>query len=189
MAERAEHRVGERALVPRAVVAAAVDEERRRELHAARARARDVRVARAPRGARVSRAPSVSSEATPRSSADGRRSSSVSVSERVISATCASQNCSGRRRMLDELGRAAREVAAGQRAVAEHVAQAVAELVAHLRDALVGGAAMRAGVAAVLDQRDRGRAGPSTWSPGSTGRSSRSRLPTSVAVTRASRVI
>src|SRR5690606_32509663 len=42
VAERAEHRVRERAFVPRAVVAAAVDEERRREVHAARLCALDV---------------------------------------------------------------------------------------------------------------------------------------------------
>ena len=53
MAERAEHRLGERALVPGAVVAPAVDEERRRE-RARRSRARSrcpLRRARAARGA------------------------------------------------------------------------------------------------------------------------------------------
>jgi len=40
--------------------------------------------------------------------------------------------------------------------VAEHVAQPGAELVAYLGEAVVGGAAIRAGVAAVFDQRDVG---------------------------------
>src|SRR5512134_4175354 len=44
MPERPEHRVRERAFVPGAVVAAAVDEERGREAHAARPRARHVLV-------------------------------------------------------------------------------------------------------------------------------------------------
>src|SRR5690606_21588617 len=42
VAEGAEHGVGERAFVPRTVVAASVDEERRREAHAARSCALDV---------------------------------------------------------------------------------------------------------------------------------------------------
>ena len=57
---------------------------------------------------------------------------------------------------LHQLGGAARDVAAGERPMPEDVAQPIAELVAHLGDALVGRAAMRAGVAAVFDQRDLG---------------------------------
>ena len=53
-----------------------------------------------------------------------------------------------------QFGGAARDVAAGERAVPEHVAQAVAELVADLGDAVVGRAAIGAGIAAVLDERD-----------------------------------
>ena len=43
--------------------------------------------------------------------------------------------------------------------MAEGVADAVAELVACLRDALVGSPAVRARIAAVLDQRDLGIGG------------------------------
>ncbi len=63
-------------------------------------------------------------------------------------------------RRFGERGGAARDVAAGQRAVPEHVAQPVAEAVAQLRDLLVGRAAVRAGVAAVLDQRQVRALGP-----------------------------
>ena len=59
-------------------------------------------------------------------------------------------------RPLGQLGGAPGDVAAGQRLVAEDVAQPVAERVARLDDVLVGGAAVGAGVAAVLDQRDAG---------------------------------
>ena len=79
------------------------------------------------------------------------------MAERVISLTCASQNGVVVRRGLGELGRAPRDVAAGDRPLPEHVAQAVAEAVAQLRDLLVGRAAVGAGVAAVLDQREVGR--------------------------------
>ena len=57
--------------------------------------------------------------------------------------------------VLDEHGGAAGEAVIAHRAVAEDVAQPLAELVADLGDALVGGTAIGAGIAAVLDQRDR----------------------------------
>jgi len=47
-------------------------------------------------------------------------------------------------------------VAAAQRTVAEHVAQWPLDLVAHLGNTLVGGAAGRAGVAAIFDECDGG---------------------------------
>ena len=47
-----------------------------------------------------------------------------------------------------------REIAAGDRPLAEDVAQPVAVAVAQAHDFLVRGAAVRAGVAAVLDQRE-----------------------------------
>src|SRR3546814_5456553 len=53
-----------------------------------------------------------------------------------------------------QLRRAPRQVAAGQRAMPEHVAQLVAETVAQVGDDPIGRAAVGAGVAAVLDQTD-----------------------------------
>src|SRR3546814_7993810 len=53
-----------------------------------------------------------------------------------------------------QLRRAPRQVAAGQRAMPEHVAQLVAETVAQVGDDPIGRAAVGAGVAAVLDQAD-----------------------------------
>ena len=42
----------------------------------------------------------------------------------------------------------------------ENIEQLLAELIADLGDAIVGGAAVRARVAAILDQRDGGPIGP-----------------------------
>ena len=58
-------------------------------------------------------------------------------------------------RLLNEYGGAVRQLIVSHRAVPENVAQPVADLVACLGDALVGGTAMRARVTAVLDERDR----------------------------------
>src|SRR5690606_7351128 len=60
----------------------------------------------------------------------------------------------GRVYLLDQFRRAATEFVARDRTVAEHVTQAVAELAADFRDALVRGAAVRAGITAVLHQGD-----------------------------------
>ncbi|CAH1648049.1 hypothetical protein BOSEA31B_10018 [Hyphomicrobiales bacterium] len=60
---------------------------------------------------------------------------------------------------FDELRGAQCDVAAGQRPVAEDIAQALAELVSDRGDALVGGTAIGAGIAAVFDERDLGAAG------------------------------
>ena len=59
-------------------------------------------------------------------------------------------------RALDQFGRAAGKIDADERPMAENIAHAVAELIAHLRDPLIGGAAIGAGVAAVFDERDGG---------------------------------
>ena len=97
MTERAEHRIGQRALVPRAVVTAAVDEEGRREHHAAGAGAGHVGVdpgAGAPRP-RLS-ASSGSCRAKSSSPATARRSSSVKrLRARPMSLECAAQKRSG----------------------------------------------------------------------------------------------
>ena len=151
VAERAEHRVGERALVPGAVVAAAVDEERRRHAHAARARARRRPRRRAP-GPRAA-VGGVAGARGPRSRTTARE---VVLGERLRAGHQLDVRAPERvlvRGGLRELGGAPREVAAGDRPVPEHVAQAVAEAVAQLRDLLVRRAAVRAGVAAVLDER------------------------------------
>jgi hypothetical protein len=55
---------------------------------------------------------------------------------------------------LRDVGRAAREIAAGQRPLPEDVAQAIAEAIAQLRHFLVRRAAVGTRVAAVFDQRD-----------------------------------
>jgi hypothetical protein len=56
--------------------------------------------------------------------------------------------------MLSELGGPKGNAVVRERLVAEGIADAVAKLVACLRDALVGSPAVRTGVAAVLDERD-----------------------------------
>ena len=57
---------------------------------------------------------------------------------------------------LHQFGGAAGKLDADERPMAEHIAHAVAELIAHFGDPLVGGAAIGAGVAAIFDQRDGG---------------------------------
>ena len=54
-----------------------------------------------------------------------------------------------------QLGGAQGQVAAGQRTVAEDIAQALAELVANFGDTIVGSPAIGAGVAPVFDEGDR----------------------------------
>ena len=56
---------------------------------------------------------------------------------------------------LHKLGSAPGNFAARDRAMSEHVAQPVAELVAKRGYRLVGSPAMRAVIAAILDKRDR----------------------------------
>ncbi len=56
--------------------------------------------------------------------------------------------------MLGQLRGAASEVAARNRTMPEHIAQTLTELITYLGDALIGRAAMRACIAAVLDQCD-----------------------------------
>ncbi len=155
MAERAEHGIGERALVPRPVVAPAVDEEGRREHHAARPRARLVGGDAAFREARSLAAAFDILQGDAEILGDGR---DVVGGERLRTAHQRDMRFPERiriSRLLDEHGGAVRQLIVSHRAVPEDVAQALADLIARLGDALVGGAAMRAGIAAVLDQRDR----------------------------------
>jgi hypothetical protein len=156
MPEPPQHRVGQRACVPRAVVEAAVDEEGRRDPHAARARAALVRLQARPR---------------PRG---GLRGIVVSQAEIALDRpqVVLGQRLRARHQLemrppepvrvggaLDQLGGAPGELAAADRPVAEDIAQPIAELVADLGDLLVGRPAVGAAVAAVLDQRDLGVGG------------------------------
>ena len=59
-------------------------------------------------------------------------------------------------RQLSELGSPKREAVVRERPVTEGLADTVVELVARLRDALVGSPAVRSRLAAVLDERDPG---------------------------------
>ncbi|MGY4281159.1 hypothetical protein ACVWXO_000379 [Bradyrhizobium sp. LM2.7] len=159
VAERAKHRVDERALVPGTIVAPAVDVEGRRESHAACAGACEIRLHPRPRAPdRVAIAElkvGVHAEVgghrdevvlcelhRPRHQLDVRRP------ERL-----------GRLGKLSELGGPKRKAVVRERPVPEGVADTVAKLVACLRDTLVGGPAVRARVAAVLDERDLGIGG------------------------------
>jgi len=151
--ERAEHRVEEGAFVPGPVVAPPIDEERGCVERPARAGARQVGIDPLPgvlRFRRGGRAPGIDAELARnrgeiifRQHFRARHQQHVRPPEILRPAG-----------PLDEFGRAAREVVAGEWPLAKDVSQPVAELAAHLRDAFVGRAAVRAGVAAVLEQRD-----------------------------------
>jgi hypothetical protein len=60
----------------------------------------------------------------------------------------------GCRRLLDQLRGTARQLTTADGPMAEHITHAITQLIAHLGDAFVGCAAMRAIVAAVFDQSD-----------------------------------
>ena len=159
MTEPAEHRVGQRAFIPRAVVTATVDEEGGRDHDPARPRA--ALVGGNPRfgvpgglfgvPGVVPRQVQIVGDRAQVVLGQGLRAGhqlDVRLPEplRIIGA-------------LDELGGAPRDVAAGQRPMPEHVAQALAEIVADLADLFVGRPAVRTRVAAVLDERDLGVGG------------------------------
>ncbi len=159
MPERTQQRVGQRGFVPGPVVAAAIDEECRREGDAARACARDVGID-ALRGAARAIARGRAVRCRQREFAGhvveirlgefrgARHQGNVRLPELLVGGGA-----------LGEIRRAAGDVAAGQRPLPEGVAQPVAEAVPHGGDALVGGAAVRAGIAAVLDEGDLGARG------------------------------
>ena len=159
MPEPPEHRIGKRACVPRAVVAAAVDEEGRRDPHAARARAALIRLhprPRAPGGRFGCRG------IVPRQAQSALDRPQVVLGQRLRARHQLEMRLPEPLRIvgpLDQLGGAPGEVAAADRPMAEDVAQAIAELVANLGDLLVGGPAVGTVVAAVLDQRDLGVGG------------------------------
>ena len=153
MTEPADHGIDKRTLVPGAVIAPPVDEEGRREHDAACARALlvrlDTRLGALDRFLSldcVRRGPEVigyGSEVVLRQLARSRHQGDMGVPERL-----------GVGRTLDQIGGAAGKLVAGERPMPEHIAQAVAKLIAHFGDALVGRAAMGTGIAAIFNQRD-----------------------------------
>jgi len=154
MSERAEHRVGEGALVPWPVITTAIDEEGRRDHPAARRKATLVRFhpsLRARNRRIVLRAAVRGRAEVARHRAHvvlgqgfrARHQLDVRVPEAL-----------GIGGALHQLGGAAGKLDADQRPMAEDVAQAIAELVAHFGDPLVGRAAIGAGVASIFDERD-----------------------------------
>ena len=154
VAEPAEHRIGEGAFVPRSVVAAAVDEKGRRDQRAARLRAALVRVhpglrpqdSRIVWRAGVGGNPKVVRHCLQIILGQGLRARHQ-LDVRVPEAF-------GILGALHELGGAAGKLDADERPMPEDVAQAIAELIAHFRDPLVGRAAIGAGVAPVFDESD-----------------------------------
>ena len=106
VAERAEHRVDERALVPGPVVAPAVDEERRRNVTPLARALCDVGVdARRGRRHRCAESRGVHAEV----GGDGDEVVLGELRERVMSLTCASQNVSASGAELGELRGAPRD--------------------------------------------------------------------------------
>ena len=139
VAKRAEHRFRERRLVPRPVVAAPIDEECRCHPHAARACTSDVCLdARPPAGARRNRGFVVAG-----SSEVAGHGVQVFLGKRGRAGhqrdVCAPEGVEVRCG-LGDFRCAAGEVIGGDRQLPEHVAQAVAEAVAQVRDLVVGGA-------------------------------------------------
>ncbi len=155
MAQPAEHGIGERALVPRAVVAAPVDEERRRNEDAARMRAALVG---------IDALPGVRDE--PGRGTGGRGHGDLEIGGDDVEVFLGERFRARHqldvrvpegfriRRAFDQDGGAAREAVVAQRPMTKDIAQTVAELIADIGDVLVGRAAVRAGIAAVLDKGD-----------------------------------
>ena len=156
MTERAQHRIGKRAFVPRPVITAAIDEEGRGDDRPAGGGAGLVRVDPRLRAdnRRLVRRPAIGGDAEV--ARDGvhvvlgqgfgaRHQLDMRIPEilRVFGP-------------LDQFGGAAGKLDADERPMAEDVAHAPAELVAHFRDPLVRRAAIGTRVAAVFDQRDGG---------------------------------
>ena len=154
MTQPAEHRIGERAFVPRAVVTAAVDEEGRRDHHAAGARAPfiglDPRL-RAPGGLfgflgvlpRQAQLARDGAQVVFGQFLRARHQFDVRTPEPlwILGALC-------------QHGGAPGDVAVREWPMPKDVAQTLAQLVADLGDLLVGRPAVRARIAAVLDEGD-----------------------------------
>ena len=159
-----------------AVVAPAVDEERRREQHAA-ARARS-------RTSACDRARALRCASSLASSRGERRARAATASQVVLGRASPSASSARRARPRTRPWSSARTrrarrrggamLAAGDRPMPEDVAQRSPKRSRSLAMISLRGAAVRAGEAAVLDQRDSLPSAPRTWScAGSTGRSSR----------------
>ena len=164
--ERAQHRLAQGRLVPRALVPPAVDEEGRRDPCPASKPAQrvvpDVRrggthrwllplLARRHAQLRSDRLELTVGEVRP------------VTHQRVVPAPEVAGQC---RRVLGQQRRALRLAAFGQRQVTVHVAEAVAEPIPQARDHLVRGVAVRAEVAPVLDQRHLRRGAAQHMVPG-----------------------
>ena len=152
MPERAQHGLAEGDFVPRTIVAPAVDEERGRNTNAARLGAGDV-------GVHAGLAPCECILLHGRRRCLQLRSHRVDIvvgqrgrARHQVHVTTPERSLVGGG--LRDIGRAAREITAGQRPLPKYVAQAIAEAIAQLRDLLVRSAAVGTRVAAVFDQRD-----------------------------------
>lgn len=150
VAECAQHRVGQRAFVPRPVVAAAIDEEGWSDDRPARRGAGLVHI-------------------DTRLRADDRRIVRPAAIGGNAEVACdrndvvLGQGLRARHQLdvrvsgpLDQFGGAAGKFDADERPMTEDIAHPVAELIAHFGDPLVRGAAIGACVAAVFDERDGG---------------------------------
>ncbi len=157
MPEGAEQRLGERGFVPRALVPPAVDEERGRHAGAAAEPALRI-LAHAVRRAPFERGIALVAVRNAERSGDPLQllglEDRTALHERIVHAPEVHPRG---RRVLGHLRRARGLLAIGEREMSEDVAQASAEAVAQMGDDLVRGVAVGAGVAAVLDERDRCR--------------------------------
>lgn len=152
VAERAEHRVGQRAFVPGPRVTAAVDEERWRDSHAAAPRALDVPAHPRPRRREcrlvcgVARR-QVEALRDPREVSWRERRSALH--QRLVNLPKLSRRLVG---ILRQFGGAGRVLAAGDWEVPEHVPHPIAEPAPQPRNDIVDRVAAGARVTAVLDQ-------------------------------------
>ena len=160
MPERTQHRFAERGLVPRALVATAVDEERGGDAGAAFEAAARVAAHAGRDGTRTVGVPGVAGRHVERLAHAlevGRLQVRCPAHQLVVRLP----EAAGRRLgVLDELRGARRLGTIGERQVAVDVAHPVAKAVAQTSDDVVRRAAVTARVASVLDQRDRRVDGP-----------------------------
>ncbi len=152
MAHRAHQRLGQRAFIPRAFIATAIDEERGRHPRAALQPAQGV----VPHPG-VGGLPGPLVALSTRRQAQLRGEALQVVRAEVRTAfhqgvVHVPESAVRLRRVLGQLGRLRRQLAVDQGKVPEYVPQAVTEAIAEVRDDLVRGVAVFTGVAAVLDE-------------------------------------
>ena len=154
VAEGAEHRLRQARLVPRPLVAAAVNEEGRGEQRAAPLGARPVLADAHRRGSERRRLrlrrrkPELLGDLLERAFGEFR----PALHQRIVDWPEVAGRGEGE---LGELGRAVGHRVVAPRPLAEDVAQALAEAVAEIGDDRMGGVAIGTGVAAVFDEGDR----------------------------------